>query len=565
MLRELHIRNFSIIDNTTVEFGNGFNVMTGETGAGKSIIINALSLALGERAAGEFIRSGEKEAVVEAFFDISPETIHYSVRQFLQESGIDIDDGIILKRIITSQGRNRAYINSSMVSVQNLSDVSRNLIDVHGQYEHQSLLSAENQMYLIDAYGGLLEQRDKVSKIYDGLHSIKKQITALVHKDKESARQVDMLRFQINEIESANLIPSEEEELTEEVKILSNTVRLAELSNEAYESLYLSDSSCITALSKILDALIEISEIDARAADAVQSIKNAQPLLEETGYFLRDYREGLDFDPQRLGSVQERLELIKGLKRKYGSSIKEVLDFREKAVAELEGLQHSEEKLLSLKKELDELRAEFTGKAQQLSKKRKNTAKKIEKLVKKQLSELSMPDTEFAVRIIHEKGDDTTDGLQAAENGIDNIEFLISPNIGEDLRPLSKTASGGELSRIMLALKVILAKEDKMPVLVFDEIDAGIGGAAGETVGKKLSTLASTHQVICITHLPQIASYADSHLKIEKKTKMERTMVEVNRIEKEQRTEEVARMLSGRISDVSMKHARELLKPKSGS
>ncbi len=560
MLRELHIRNFSIIDNTTVEFGNGFNVMTGETGAGKSIIINALSLALGERAAGEFIRSGEKEAVVEAFFDISPEIMNPLVRQFLQDSGINIDDGIILKRIITSQGRNRAYINSSMVSVQNLSDVSRNLIDVHGQYEHQSLLTAENQMFLLDAYGRLIVQRDEVSKIYTRLHSIKKQITELIHKDKESARHVDMLRFQINEIESANLIPGEEEELAEEVKVLSNAVRLAELSNQSYESLYLSDSSCITALSKILDALTEISAIDARAADAVHSLKNAQPLLEEAGYFLRDYRETLDFDPQRLGSVQERLELIKGLKRKYGSSIQEVLGFREKAAAELEGLQNSEEKLQSLKNELDNMVAGFTEKAHQLSKKRKNTAKKIEKLVKKQLAELSMPDTEFAVRIIHEKGDDTTDGLGATENGIDRIEFLISPNIGEDLRPLSKTASGGELSRIMLALKVILAKEDKMPVLVFDEIDAGIGGAAAETVGNKLNTLASTHQVICITHLPQIASYADGHLKIEKKTRMARTMIEVNRIEKEQRTEEVARMLSGRISDVSMKHARELLK-----
>ncbi len=560
MLRELHIKNFSIIDNITIEFGDGFNVLTGETGAGKSIIINSLSLALGERAGGGLIRKGEKEAVIEAFFDISPKLLTPSTRRFLQDNGIEIDDGLILKRIITAQGKNRAYINSSMVNVQNLSDISRNLIDVHGQYEHQSLLSPDDQLYLLDAYGGLVSQRSEVSSIYDELHKTKQQIAGLVQKDKERAQRVDILKFQINEIESADLTPGEEEKLAEEVIILSSAVRLAELSNKAYDSLYLSDSSCITSLSEILDALREISSIDIRADESVKSIESALPLLEETGYFLRDYRESLDFDPERLEQVQERLELIKSLNRKYGSSIREILDHREKAAAELEDLQHSEEKLEALKAELDGLKTGFTEKAEQLSKKRKKTAKKIEKKVEAQLAGLSMPDTSFAVRFIHEDGEDTTDGLKASGSGIDKVEYLISPNVGEDLKPLSKTASGGELSRIMLALKVILAKEDKIPVLVFDEIDSGIGGAAAETVGKKLSSLSSTHQVICITHLPQIASYADGHLKIEKTVKKERTSVEVNRLEKDKRTEEVARMLSGRISDASIRHAKEMLK-----
>ena len=560
MLRELHIKNFSIIDNTTIEFGDGFNVLTGETGAGKSIIINSLSLALGERAVSGLIRKGEKEAVIEAFFDISPELLPPSTRRFLQDNGIDIEDGLILKRIITAQGKNRAYINSSMVNVQNLSDISRNLIDVHGQYEHQSLLSPDDQLSLLDAYGGLVRQRSEVSSIYDELHKTKQQIAELVQKDKEMARRVDILKFQINEIESADLTPGEEEKLAEEVIILSSAVRLAELSNKAYDSLYLSDSSCISSLSEILDALREISYIDTRAADSVKSIESALPLLEETGYFLRDYRESLDFDPERLEQVQERLELINNLKRKYGSSVREVLDHWEKSAAEFEELQHSEEKLEALKAELDGLKTGFTEKAEQLSKKRKKIAKKIEKKVEAQLAGLSMPDTSFAVRFIHEDGEDTTDGLKASGSGIDKVEYLISPNVGEDLKPLSKTASGGELSRIMLALKVILAKEDKIPVLVFDEIDSGIGGAAAETVGKKLSSLSSTHQVICITHLPQIASYADGHLKIEKTVKKERTRVEVNRLEKDKRTEEVARMLSGRISDASIRHAKEMLK-----
>jgi DNA repair protein RecN (Recombination protein N) len=560
MLRELHIKNFSIIDDATVEFGDRFNVLTGETGAGKSIIIDALCLALGERAAGEFIRSGEKEAVIEAFFDIPPKSLNPATLKFLHDSGIDSDDGLILKRIISTQGRNKAYINSSMVNVHTLSDISRNIIDVHGQYEHQSLLSPDNQLDLVDAYGGHLADRQEVAIFYDSLCSIKKEITELVQKDKERAQRLDMLRFQINEIETADLKPSEEEELTGEVKILGNAVHLAELANLAYDSIYLSDSSCITTLSGILEAMREISQIDARANDPLKSAEDALPLLEETGYFLRDYRDSLDFNPERLEQVQSRLELIKNLKRKYGNSIQEVLDYKEKAVIELEGLQDSEAKLKTLRTELERIKIKLTEKAGQLSKKRKKAAKKIEPEVIAQLSELSMPDTKFYILITSEKGDDTTDGLKANHKGTDSIEFLISPNIGEDLKPLSKVASGGELSRIMLALKGILARGDNIPVLVFDEIDSGIGGKAAETVGQKLTGLSSSHQIICITHLPQIASYADEHLKIEKNVKRDRTLVTVSKIDNDERTEEVARMLSGKISDVSMKHAQEMLK-----
>lgn len=559
MLRELHIRNFSIIDDVSMEFGEGFNVLTGETGAGKSIIINALSLALGERAASEFIRSGEKEAVVEAFFDISPKILGPSVRQFLKDSSIDINDGIILKRIISSTGRNRAYINTSMVNVQTLSDISRSIIDVHGQYEHQSLLSPENQMDLLDAYGGLLADRKEVKDIFGEMSAVKHQIAEISRKDKERAQRLDMLEFQTNEIDAAGLSPGEEEELKEEAKVLSSAVRLAELASNSYESLYSAEPSCISMFSNILDSIKEISAIDSSVKEHLKSAEDALPLLEETGYFLRDYKERLDFRPERLDEVQERLGLISGLKRKYGSSIQEMLDYREKAVIELEELQHSEEKLESLNNELEELKDRLTAKAQKLSKKRKTVAGKIESKVMAQLSELSMPDTRFSVLISHEKGDDTKDGLSATPNGIDNIEFMISPNVGEDLRPLAKTASGGELSRIMLALKVILAKGDNMPVLVFDEIDSGIGGRAAETVGQKLKVLSSGHQVICITHLPQIASHAGVHLKIEKKVIKKRTQVDIARIEKDKRTEEIARMLSGRISPASMKHAKEML------
>jgi DNA repair protein RecN (Recombination protein N) len=560
MLREIHIKNFSIIDDTTIEFGEGFNVLTGETGAGKSIIINALSLALGERATGEFIRSGEKEAIIEAYFDVSPELLNPSTQQFLEDSGIEYDEGLILKRIISARGKNRAYINNSMASVQTLAEISKTLADIHGQYEHQSLLLSDNQLDLLDAYGGLLNERQEIASIYESLLKLKRQINELAQQEKDRAQRLDILEYQIREIEAADLRPGEEEELLKEAKILSNAHRLAELVNQSYTSLYLSDSSCIAEVSKILNNLREISSIDHHACDALKAVEDALPLLEEVSYFLRDYKESLDFNPDRLEQIQDRLDLIKGLKRKYGSDIQEVLDFMERARYELENLQHSEEKLEELKNELSELRKKFTEKANLLSKRRREVAKKIESEVVIQLSALSMPDTRFLIQINQEEGDDTTEWFKATYKGIDRVEFLISPNVGEDLKPLSKIASGGELSRIMLALKGILARGDNIPVLVFDEIDSGIGGKTAETIARKLKELSMTHQVICITHLPQIASYADVHLRIEKKIEKGRTVVEIDRVEKDKRVKEIARMLSGETSDVSIKHAKEMLK-----
>ena len=560
MLRELRIKNLAIIDDAIANFEKGLNVLTGETGAGKSIIIDALCLALGKRASGELIRSGEKEAVVEAFFDIPQELLNPSSLRLLQDIGIDIDDGIILKRILSVQGKSRAYINDSLVNIQTLSEISSYIIDVHGQYEHQSLLLPDNQLDLVDAYGSLFYEREGFTALYKKQTILKQHIAELEEKEKERIHRLDLIGFQINEIETAQLKTGEEEELLEEAKILSSAGRLAELSNRAYDSLYLSDTSSISSLSNILATLKEISHIDARAGDAVKSVEEALPLLEETSYFLRDYKEGLDFNPERLEEIQERLELIKGLKRKYGNTIQDILEYKENAVKELDELQHSEERLTALKAELAKLKDMLTEKAQMLSKKRKAVSKKIEQQVVSELTELSMPGTKFTIQITGESGDDTSDNLKMNSKGIDIAEYLISPNIGEELKPLSKIASGGELSRVMLALKSILAKGDKIPVLIFDEIDAGIGGRAAETVGQKLKNLSSIHQILCITHLPQIASYADTHLKIEKTIKGRRTTVEIKKMGKKERTAEIARMLSGDRTEVSMKHAREILK-----
>ncbi len=562
MFQELHIKNLAIIDDVNVEFGKGFNVLTGETGSGKSVIIDALCLALGERASGELIRSGEKEAVIEAFFDVSLKRLDQSTRLLLQDIGIDIEEGIIMKRILSAQGKSRAYINDSLVSVHTLSRISRNIIDVHGQYEHQALLLPHNQLELLDVYGGLLDERQGVTALYELQVVLRQQINELIAKEKERAQRLDILGFQINEINAADLKIGEEERLTEETKILGSAGRLTELAMRAYENMYSSETACIENLSKILNSLREISNIDGRASEAVKSVEEALPLLEETAYFLRDYKDSLDFNPQRLEEIQERLELIKRLIKKYGNNMQEILDYKERALRELDELQHSEEKLDALRTEQEELKKTITEKAQQLSKKRKTVSCKAGKQVVKELSELSMADTKFIIHITTEAGDDTTDGFKVNSMGIDRVEYLISPNIGEELRPLSKIASGGELSRVMLALQGIFAKADKIPVLVFDEIDAGIGGKAADTVGQKLRSLSSNHQVICVTHLPQIASYADRHLKIGKKVRGKRTTVEIRKIEKDERTVEIARMLSGDSSQVSIKHASEMLKLK---
>ncbi|MEF9475444.1 MAG: DNA repair protein RecN [Candidatus Mariimomonas ferrooxydans] len=467
-----------------------------------------------------------------------------------------------MKRILSAQGKSRAYINDSLVSVHTLYQISRNIIDVHGQYEHQALLLPHNQLELLDVYGGLLDERQGVTALYESQVALRQQINELIEKEKERAQRLDILGFQINEINAADLKIGEEEMLTEETKILGSAGRLTELAIRAYENIYSSETACIENLSKILNSLREISNIDGRASEAVKSVEEALPLLEEAAYFLRDYKDSLDFNPQRLEEIQERLELIKRLTKKYGNNMQEILDYKERALRELDELQHSEEKLDALRTEQEELKKTITEKAQQLSKKRNAVSCKAGKQVVKELSELSMADTKFIIHITTEAGDDTTDGFKVNSWGIDRVEYLISPNIGEELRPLSKIASGGELSRVMLALQGILAKVDKIPVLVFDEIDAGIGGKAADTVGQKLRGLSSDHQVICVTHLPQIASYADRHLKIGKKVRGKRTTVEIRKIEKDERTVEIARMLSGDSSQVSIKHASEMLKLK---
>lgn len=543
MLKELRIKNLAIIDDLRVRFEDGLNVLTGETGAGKSIIVDSLSLALGSRAQSDLIRSGEKEAVVQAYF---------AVEKFneLPDIGIDISDGLILRRSISATGKSRAYINDIMVSLQSLAEISKSLVDIHGQHEHQSLLSVDKHRLFLDSYGKLQEDRGKVELLYKEVQTLKIEEDDLKQKVKDRAHRLDLLRFQINEIGTAFLKVGEKENLIEEKTILSNLSRLNELTETAYSMIYGSEGSCVERLSFIIAKVREISSIDHSVSDILNMLESALPAIEDAAISIRGYKDKYDFEPEKLSEIEERLELIKKLEKKYGEGIETVLRYRDNAEKELKGLEFTDERLDSIEAELKVKEETLLSAALSLTGKRKKIAKKIEELVKNELRELAFSKAEFEIDIKQEA---------ISPHGLDKVEFLFSANPGEPPRPLAKIASGGELSRVMLALKSILADFDSIPVLIFDEVDAGIGGKTAEGVGKKLKAISNKHQVLCTTHLPQIASMGDFHLKIEKGQRDGRVYVEVKELKGRERQNEIARMLSGKITEVSLKHAKELI------
>lgn len=552
MLRELRIKNLAIIDDLTIRFGTGLNVLTGETGAGKSIIIDALGLALGERAQTEMIKTGENEASVEAFFEVSDRPHGSEPQRLLEQMGIMCEDGIILRRniYISSAGKSRAYINDTIVNIQSLCDIGRALVDIHGQHEHQSLLSTDNQRTLLDFYGKLQDKRAEVEAMFYEVQSLKKELSELKANVKERAHRIDLLSFQINEIDSASLKTGEKDALEKERVILSNLNKLSELTETAYSMLYESEGACVENLSSVISKLKEMSSIDQSIDETLSLLESAMPLLEDASVSLRRYKEKYDLDPQRLESIEERLENIKRLEKKYGEGVDAILRYRDEAEKELLSLGQTDEKTDMIENQLREKEKKLLDAAVDLSEKRKKTAEEISRPVEKILKELAFEKVEFRVDI---------KASPLSSSGMDAVEFLFSANPGELPKPLTRVASGGELSRIMLALKNILADVDRIPVLIFDEIDAGVGGRTAESVGMKLKKLAKTHQVICITHLPQIASTADFHLMTEKSQKKDGVSVKIKELSPEERKTEIARMLSGKVTDVSLKHARELL------
>ncbi len=563
MLKELRIKNFVIIDDLKIQFGAGLNILTGETGAGKSILIDAMSGVLGDKMTTDLIRSGFERAILEGEFDITPLP---QVRQMLEESGIDCDDNtLVLRREIYANGRGRCFANSTQIPINRLQEISENLVDIHGQNEHQTIVKIARHRELLDGFAGHHGLVSRINDIYNQLHDLKERINSFETDEKEKARKIDYLGFAIREIEAARLVPDEEEALKNESTLLQNAEKLFTEISTTMGLLKGDGGGILQGLKKADTSLSTISDYDPRISSILESLKESLYSLEDAAANLRDFEKTIQFSPQRVNEVEERLSLISGLRKKYGGSIKEILEYAERSRRELEAISSSEEQMEKLKTEHRAAVKIAKETALELSDRRVRAAKELEVRVMKELADLGMKGTVFRVSI---KREISAEGEIETENkrymlyphGLDRIEFLLSANQGEDLRQLKKVASGGEMSRIMLALKKVILSSDIVDSLVFDEVDAGIGGKIAEVVGRKLKTLARERQVLVITHLPQIAAMSDTHFYVQKETVNGRITTLVKNLNRNEKIREVARMLAGeKITDLSVRHAEEMI------
>lgn len=539
MLSELRIVNFALIEQLSLQFQSGFTVLTGETGAGKSLLIDAIALLVGGRASTDQIRSGEDEAQLEASFHLSDS---HPLLQRLRSQDIigQHESELILRRVLSRSGRHRVYLNGSLCPLRVLEELGGTLVDIHGQHEQQSLLAPVKQLDALDAFGRLYEIRGRYEQTYQGWKELRTQLDALQHEGVDRARLEDMLRFQAQEIEQAGLLPDEEERIRHERQRLVHAYRLRELAHEAYVELQADEQAVLSRLGRIGRTLAELAQTDPTMGDCEQAATESAIQLKELAGRLRDYAEQLEADPDRLAVVEDRLDLIQQLKKKYGGSVEAVLATGRRVQEELQLLDNREERTAELTARLDEGARRLRTFAQQLSKKRMDAATRMTTLVGEELVALKMEQAIFQATV---SSDESDEGLGPA--GRDRVEFLLSSNLGEPPRPLGRVASGGELSRIMLALKTVLAEMDQVPVLVFDEIDTGVGGAVAAAMGTRLRKLGAFHQVFCITHLPQVASQAEHHLLVEKGQESQRTSTSVKALKGMGREEEIARMLGG--------------------
>ena len=568
MLRELVIENFALADRLSLEFGPGFNILTGETGAGKSIIIDTVSLLLGGRSSVEQVRAGAESAHIEGVFELENRP---DVFALLADWGIPLGDDrlLVIDREINQSGRSRCRMNGQTVTVLTLNKVGRLLVDIHGQHEHQSLFSAVSQRELLDRFGGegLKRKADQVAELYTRWQSIKAELTNLELDEAEERRRVELIEFQLQEIEAARLQPEEEEELEQERHLLAGAERLFTSVSEAYQMFYGTeeDTAVLDKLGGGVDALTKAAEVDANLQQWVETASQVACQLEEVAREIRAYRDQIIFDPDRLNQVEERLDEIAKLKRKYGQGIPQILDYAAKLRQELTSLEDRTVRQQALTVQRQRVEADLSVTAQALSALRHETAERLASAVTRELPDVNMGKTVFKIaldRVYDEQKGLMIEGepVAVSKEGIDHIGFLVAPNPGEGLRPLAKIASGGELSRFMLVLKVILAETDQIPTMVFDEIDTGIGGRTAQAVAEKLLLLGLSHQVICVTHLPQIASMAHRHFYIEKQTLHDRTVIKVRVLDHNERVEELARMLGGaEVTTTTREHAREIL------
>lgn len=539
MLRELRITNFAVIDSLTVEFSHGFHVLTGETGAGKSILIDAIALLIGGRSSTDQIRANAQEAEIEGLFFTPKDTPVWRHLQDLElsESG---EEELIIRRILSRTGRNRVYLNGHLTSLSTLQRLAGVVVDIHGQHDQQSLLAPSTQLDALDTFGHLQPLREQFGVQY---HAWQEQMQALVRLQQEvdqRKKQQEFIQFQYQEISEANLVPGEEEALINERTRLMHTVRLGELGEQAFHVLYERDASVLTELSSVKGRLRELEGIDHAHEEWVHICEGSLAQLQELADHLRDYLHGLEHDPDRLSEVEDRLDRIQRLKKKYGGSLDSILVEAQELKLQLDQLENSDKDIGTLKQQVEWSEKELRNLGEQLTQQRSVVAKELQQLVLKELTQLRMEGTRFEIQCQKRDGDSPF-----GETGCDDVEYLFSANQGEPLHPLSRVASGGELSRVMLSMKTVLAGHDLVPVLVFDEVDSGIGGAVAEVMGQRLKALGRFHQVLCITHLPQVASYAEHHFYVEKVLKKERTMIAITALDHTSRSDEVARMLGG--------------------
>jgi DNA repair protein RecN (Recombination protein N) len=556
MLRELSIKNLAIIDDLKATFTEGLNVISGETGAGKSIIIGALSLLLGDRASSDLIRSSEDSAIVEALFDISGRD---EIKEKLDRMGFYDSGELIMKRIVSRSGKNRAYINGNLATLGMLATLSEFLVNICGQHEHQLIIDADNHIDILDEFGNLLSLGSEYSGLYGEYQALMKRLEELKSANKAKHEREELLRFQLKEIEESGLKVGEEQSLKEEKRILGNAQRLREWAEESYELLYDKEGSVLEDFDRIIRNIKEIKGIDPNLRVSGEDLDSLLINLEETAYALRDYKKGIASDPEKLEAIEERLEYLGRLKRKYGESIENILEKKSEIERELESILSLEDEIGRISEEITLKNDILVDKALILSQKRKEVAKILKNEVEREIHFMRMENTIFEVRFSGSFDDGDKPCLHS--KGMDSVEFYLCTNVGEELKPLNRIASGGELSRIVLAMKKVLAKVGSVGTVVFDEVDSGIGGAAAEVVGEKLKDVSAHHQVICITHLPQIACFGNTHFLVSKEITKGRTNTRVSYLNEAERLDEITRMLGGvEITEKTRDHAREMLK-----
>jgi DNA repair protein RecN (Recombination protein N) len=564
MLRELRICNFALIDELGVQFGPGFNVLTGETGAGKSILIDALAFLLGARAQNEQLRSGANEAVVEGSFDppVFPE-----FRALMEEAGLsqESDQFLILKRHLLRDGRNKAYVNGSFVPLSTLRALGDHLADIQGQHQGQSLLEPGRQLELLDAYAGHREKTAWLRGRYQRIQRIRKELGQSGVDGGDTGKRLEFLSFQRSEIEAAQLKPGEEEEILKGRILLANAEKLFQLSETVLNQICHEPGAAADSISSAIASLRGGMEIDPRLTSSLEALQSAKIYLEEAVSSLKSYQGKIDFDPARLEELELRLSTIAKLKRKYGGSLSEVLASYEEILRKIQEIEGWAERKAQLSAELDGLLKEMAELVQEISQARKEAAHSMEEEVQRELRQLGMPQAIFQIGICQSEdpqGELAVSGkrYRISPQGIDEIGFLFSSNRGEPLKPLSKIISGGELSRATLALKTVLAALDEIPTLILDEVDVGISGSMAEVIGQKVASIGGQRQVICITHLAQIAAFGDSHFHVQKQQQGTRTLAKLKRLRESERVNEIARMLGGKgISETPLAHAREIV------